>query len=77
MTLARDLLAQRCQDARLADTGLARYQHDLALAVYGAAPAFDQKRDFGVASDEGSECLGTRRVETADDFLLAQDKPGP
>src|SRR6185437_8695780 len=52
MWLVGDPFAQRSQDARLADAGLARQQRDLAFARAGVPPSLDQQRHLGLASDE-------------------------
>src|SRR5271165_7567579 len=74
--LAADPLAQRRQNARLADARLAREQNDLAFALARLAPTLPQQRHLMLAADEGRQALRARRLEAADDFGLAQDRPG-
>ena len=45
-------LAQRAQDAALADAGFARQQHHLAFAVLRLRPAAQQQIQFLVAADQ-------------------------
>jgi len=52
MRLAAEALCQCCGDARLADTGFPRDQHDLAIASLGARPAPQQEVDFLVAANK-------------------------
>jgi hypothetical protein len=75
MRLVADPLAQRGQNARLADAGLARQQHDLALALRRVAPAVQQQRCLVLTPDEGRHGLRPRRLETADVLGLAQNRP--
>jgi hypothetical protein len=53
--LALQPLAERARQARLADPGLAREQHDLALAVPGPPPAVEQQRQLVPAADQRGE----------------------
>ena len=53
--LLLQLLAQALDEARLADPGLARQQHHLALAVLGLAPARQQHTDLVLAPDQGRQ----------------------
>jgi hypothetical protein len=79
MRLVADPLAQRRENARLADACLARQQRDLALALALAldrdAPAVQEKRQLALAPDEGCHALRPRRLEAADVLRLAQDRP--
>jgi hypothetical protein len=43
--------AQGAHEARLADAGLAREEHDLALALFGPLPALQQQRQLLLATD--------------------------
>ena len=52
VAVARDPLENLLDDARLADTGLAELDHDLAIAVLGLLPAPHQQRDLLLAVDE-------------------------
>ena len=76
MRLVGDSLAQRGEDPRLADAGLAGEQHDLAFTRARVPPALDEQRDFGLASDERRHPLRTRGFEAAHVLCLAQDRPG-
>ena len=59
------LLLQRAGEARLADAGLSREQHDLALAVSGLLPAPQQQGELLLAADERREALPVQRLEPA------------
>ena len=76
MRLAADPLAERRQNARLADARLAREQHDLAFALARVAPAVQEQRHLMLAPDEGRHALRPRRLEPADVLGLAQNRPG-
>ena len=76
MRLIADPLAERRENARLPDAGLARDERDLALALARVAPAIHQQRDFMLAPDERRHALRPRRLEAADVLNLAQDRPG-
>ncbi len=59
-------LAQRAQDAALADTRLARQHHHLTLAVFGLRPAAKQQIQFLYAAHQGGQrAVATMRVEAA------------
>ena len=63
--LAAQLLAQRPEQARFADAGLARQQHHLAIAVFGPAPALEQDAELVLASDQRRERPAMQRLEAA------------
>ena len=58
-------LAQGEDDPRLADAGLAREQHDLALAGPGEPPAVEEQRQLLVAADERGRAGAVERLEPA------------
>ncbi len=76
MRLVADPLAQRRENARLADAGLARDERDLAFALARVAPAVHEQRHLMLAPDEGRHALRPRRLEAADVLRLAQNRPG-
>ena len=78
MRLAGETLAERAGDAGLADPGLAREQHHLALAVAGLLPTVEQERDLLLAPDQRQEA-GRARLEPAADprARRARATPGP
>jgi hypothetical protein len=76
MRLAADLLAERRQEARLADARLARDERDLAFALARLAPAVEEQRHLVLPSDKGRHRLRSRRLEAADVLRLAQNHPG-
>ena len=61
-----EFLAHPVENARLADTGLARQQHHAALALADLVPSPAQERDFLLAADEGCR-LAAQRLEAAFD----------
>ncbi len=63
MKARRDVLAQRLADPRLADAGLARQQHHLAVARAGQLPAVEQQRHFLVTADQRRWPRWVRRLE--------------
>ena len=63
--LAFEALAQRAERAALADAGLAREQHHLALAVLRERPALEQQADLLLAADERGQALLRGRLEPA------------
>ena len=56
--LVAEPLAQRADEARLADAGLAGQQHHLALAVLGPLPAVEQHAELVLAPDQRRETAG-------------------
>src|SRR5271155_211558 len=56
MRLGVKPLRQCCGDARLAETGFAGDQHDLAVPRLGARPAAQQQVDLLVAADQPAQC---------------------
>ena len=70
------MLLEGADDARLADTGLARKHDRLALALFGLAPAIHEEADLRLAADEGHEPRPVRRFETALGLALAGDVRG-
>ena len=76
MRLVAEALAQRPEHARLADPGLAREQHHLAVAVLGPGPALEQDAELVLAPDQRREMLAVQRLEAALGATLAFDPPG-
>ncbi len=74
--LVGELLAQRLDEPRLADPGLAGEQHHLALAVRGAPPAREQQMQLFLATDERDEVSAAQRLEAAFGQACAHDPPG-
>ena len=62
--LALEALAEGAGDAGLADPGLAREQHHLALAVAGLLPTVEQERHLLLAPDQRRQA-GRARLEPA------------
>ena len=62
-------------DARLADAGLARDQHDLAVARLGARPAAQQQVDLLVAADQRGQRRSAQCLEPARHDTLTQHLP--
>ena len=74
--LTVQLLAQRAQQARLADPRLARDQDHLAVAVPGPGPAFHQYRQLVLTADERRQALAAQRLEAAFGVAFALDPEG-
>src|SRR3954451_722095 len=74
--LAGEPLAERAGDAGLADPGLAREQHHLALAVAGLLPTVEQECDLLLAPNQRKEAARAR-LEAAADPALAEHAPRP
>ena len=79
MRLTLEPLAQRPHEARLADAGLARQQHHLALALLGSLPALEQQADLVLAADKRRQARSVQRLEPAlgGAFPRPRAKPGP
>src|SRR5262244_1658860 len=75
MRLGMQPLRQPSDDARFANSGLARDQHDLAVPCLGARPATQQEIDFLAASDQRAERRSAQRLEPALDDALRQYLP--
>ncbi len=69
-------LAQRTQNAALADAGFAGEQHDLAFAVLRQLPALQQQRDLLLAPDQRRESFLRRGLEAACRFAHTHDAIG-
>ena len=65
MRLLLEALQQCRSDARLADAGFARDQHDLAVAGFGTRPTAQQQVDLFVAADQRRQDRSTQRLEAA------------
>ena len=76
MRLGVEALLQCRGDARLADAGLARDQHDLAVARLGARPAPQQQVDLLVAADQRRQRRSAQCLEPARDDARPQYLPG-
>jgi hypothetical protein len=74
--LGVEALRQRRGDARLAEAGFARDQHNLAVAGLGAGPAPQQQVDLLVAADQSSHCRSAQCLEPARDGARTQHPPG-
>ena len=73
MQLAAELLLQGCGNSGLADTRLAREEHDLALAVLGPPPTAQEQLHLLLTPDEGSERHRVERLEPALDSHSAEE----
>jgi len=60
-----EALHQCRSDARLADAGFARDQHDLTVARLGARPAAQQQVDFIIAAHQRRQRGAAQRFEAA------------
>jgi len=75
MRLAGDALGESCRKAGLADTRLARDQHDLPFAPPGEALAFQQEIELVLAADEIAQTRCADRLEAALGIGHALDRP--
>ena len=71
-----EALHQCRSDARLADAGFARDQHDLTVARLGARPAAQQQVDFIIAAHQRRQHRSVQRLEPALDTAWTQHLPG-
>src|SRR5271168_371437 len=62
-------------DARLADSGLAGDQYDLAVARLGTQPTPQEEVDFLVAADQPGKRRSAQRLEPAGDDARMQHLP--
>ena len=69
-------ILQRRGEARLADAGFARDQHDLAIAGLGTHPAAQQQVDLLVAPDQPGQRRSAQCLEAARDGTRTQYLPG-
>src|SRR5260370_30667266 len=74
MSLCGQPLLQRKRETRLADAGLAGYQHDLPLAALGARPTAQQRLNLLFTADERRGCR-THSLYTTPDDTLPEDVP--
>src|SRR5215470_2265367 len=72
--VAFDPAGQLCGEARLANPGLARDQHDPSLAGLCLPPAPHKQVELLVAADERSR-LGAQCLEAAQDAAFAEHMP--
>jgi hypothetical protein len=75
MRLGLELLLQCRDDARLAEAGFARDQHDLAVARLGARPAAQQQVDFLVTADQPGQRRSVQGLEPALDDTRTHHLP--
>jgi hypothetical protein len=61
--LVAEPLVQGADQARLADSGLARQQNHLAFAFLGALPAIEQQPKFVLAPDQRRKAFAMERFE--------------
>ena len=73
--LGPEPLAQRQDEPRLADAGLAAEQDDLALALLGALPAVEQQRDLVLPAHQRREPGTAQGLEAALGRTLADHAP--
>ena len=73
--LVGQAVAEVSDDARFADAGLAGEQDDVALALSGALPPFQQEVDLLLPADHGPEPEPAQSLEAAFGPALAQDGP--
>ena len=76
MRLARQPLQQRRGQARLADTGLAGEQNDVALARLRLGPATKQEFAFFFSPDHGGQPARVQRLETTFLRTVPHRRPG-
>ena len=76
MRLVADPLAERRQNARLANARLARDERDLTFALARLPPAVEEQGHLMLAPYERRQALGPRRLEAADVLRLAKNRPG-
>ena len=76
VALSGKLLAQRLDDPRLADPGLAGKQHHLAFAVGRAPPAREQQMQLFLAPDQRDQVSAAQRLEAAGGLARAHHPPG-
>src|SRR6185437_13320180 len=67
--------SQRHDKSRLADTGLAGDQDDLAFTALRLAILFLQEAQFGLATDQGRQLKGGARLEATRCRTRCQDPP--
>ena len=75
MRLGMEALRQCRGDARLADAGLARDQHDLAVPRLGAGPAAQQQVDLLVAADQRTQRRSAQGFEPTRNDARTQHLP--
>ena len=75
MRLDAEALFQLRGDARLADSGFAGDQHNLAVACLGARPTPQQQVDLLVAADQGHQRRSVQSLEAACDGTRTQYLP--
>jgi len=75
MRLGAEAFFEGCGEARLADAGFARDQHDLAVAGLGARPAPQQQVDLLVAADERRQRRPAQSLEPALDGAFPKHVP--
>ena len=58
MWFTGDLVLEHLYQATLADAGLPTEHHDLALALFGVCPAFQQQRHLGFPANQRGQAAG-------------------
>jgi len=76
MRFGVEVLRQCRGDARFADAGFARDQHNLPVTRFGVRPAAQEQIDLLVAADQWSQSRSAQCLEPARDDTLAQYLPG-
>ena len=74
MRISLNALRQRCAEARLANSRLARDQHHPPFPCFRLLPAFQQEVELFIASDERSR-FGAKRLKATQHAALADDAP--
>src|SRR6516164_9224989 len=77
MRLGVEPLLQLHSDARLANTGLARNEYDLAVAHLGARPASQEQIDLLLAADQRDQRRSAQGFEPARHGARSEHLPGP
>ena len=77
MRLILEPPAQRPNEARLADAGLARQQHHLAVALLGSLPVLEQQADLMLATDKRRQACPVQRLEPALGGAFPDHAPRP
>jgi hypothetical protein len=75
MRLGVEALSECCGNARLAETGFARDQRDLAVAPLGTHPAPHQQLDFFLTADKRGQCRPAQCLEPARNVARTQHLP--
>ena len=76
MRLALEPIRELCNQARLADSGFAGDQHDLAIPRLGACPTPQQQVDLLFAADQRAQRRSAQCLKPARDGTRPQYLPG-